>query len=1101
MKDIESKISPLIAGLFPSFYGEDGPNFIAFVKAYYEWLEQNFQLLDIEDATDFKVGDTIEQAEVTGTIFSVDANSILVHVDGLETFKCFNVCSELIPITSSSGGSTFILKGGTTRRLGTIFLGRNLNKLRDIDKTIDLFVVKFKEKYLKNIEFDTESNKRLLVKNSLDLYRSKGTARSIDLFFRLVYGTKSSVYYPGDDLFRLSDAEWFRPQYIEINSTSVERAITLVGKQAVGVLSGATAFVERYVKQKVNNGFVHVLYVSNVRGTFQVDEKLKYNQVFNDSPRVLGSFTEANVIQGSSLFNIGDFVNFESDAGAGAVGRVTATSRGNGEVTFNVANSGWGYTTNLKIDNTAIVTSNTLLSEDTLLLGNVVAQQYLTKMSPVPGAGGSGWSNTDVFTVKSRYRDAIAVPTTDSSGSIVSFRILDRGVAVPVGQVDIVRTNSSGAPASGALPTAPILEYGYPDNYFEFIETVAQPIYNITYTGAVGIDEINPGSFFRKGTITGPVGRIIDINKTTNTATVSMSNKETLSGNDLLIIKVGVSTIQVVNVGLTEARGQIVSIISEGTLEIERGTAYAVGDVVFQQDAANNVIASAKITGTSQLSSAGIISVSNITGIFRINDNILRVLNKPTATSRCLSVSLSIAIDTANTFIDTFSPYMHSSSTGTTATVLSTTAGRDADYRIATLENTDNARVNTDRLNDTILNTKLNAVAYNLPFNPSANLSSIIYGALTYEDVVLGSIATLGDINPGIGYNRDPYAVAYQPYVAGDGARDYVFSIANNQTNFLPGEIVTQNNPINTARIFVANTVPFRIGEFVHVANSTVNFIANGIVQNTNVSNNYIEVERIGGTIPTSFSGHRLRSLATTGNSNISSATTNTAIVVARGIVKENTVDKLYVSRIQLKDLFTANTITGESSGTTARVSLIEEDYGSRSAGLNSTIEARASTSERVISRIQVVDSGFGYLNDTELVFRSATDDRTGLASIKKGGVGVGTGYYRTTKGFTSDVSSIHDGDYYQEYSYDIISRIPLDKYSSMFKKVMHTAGTRYFGSVLIESIVSSSLDLNATVTYANTTIEKTTDSPLTIEDRESIDIQDINDFNIEIRE
>ena len=41
MKNIEKRISPLIQSQFPSFYQEEGENFIAFVKAYYEWLENS----------------------------------------------------------------------------------------------------------------------------------------------------------------------------------------------------------------------------------------------------------------------------------------------------------------------------------------------------------------------------------------------------------------------------------------------------------------------------------------------------------------------------------------------------------------------------------------------------------------------------------------------------------------------------------------------------------------------------------------------------------------------------------------------------------------------------------------------------------------------------------------------------------------------------------------------------------------------------------------------------------------------------------------------------------------------------------------------------
>jgi hypothetical protein len=56
MKPAFNKISPLIEAQFPSFYQEEGPLFVAFVKSYYEWLEStnnplyySRQLLSIRD--------------------------------------------------------------------------------------------------------------------------------------------------------------------------------------------------------------------------------------------------------------------------------------------------------------------------------------------------------------------------------------------------------------------------------------------------------------------------------------------------------------------------------------------------------------------------------------------------------------------------------------------------------------------------------------------------------------------------------------------------------------------------------------------------------------------------------------------------------------------------------------------------------------------------------------------------------------------------------------------------------------------------------------------------------------------------------------------
>ena len=45
MSQIEKFISPFIAQQFPAFYRDEGPNFIAFVKAYYEWMEQSGNII------------------------------------------------------------------------------------------------------------------------------------------------------------------------------------------------------------------------------------------------------------------------------------------------------------------------------------------------------------------------------------------------------------------------------------------------------------------------------------------------------------------------------------------------------------------------------------------------------------------------------------------------------------------------------------------------------------------------------------------------------------------------------------------------------------------------------------------------------------------------------------------------------------------------------------------------------------------------------------------------------------------------------------------------------------------------------------------------
>ena len=299
MKSIEKLISPLIESQFPSFYKEEGPQFIAFVKAYYQWMEQTGNPLNIS---------------------------------------------------------------------------RNLLTYKDIDTTLDDYILYFKEKYLKNIQFDTATDTIKLIKNSLTLYRSKGTERSIDLFFKLVYGTGARVGYPSEKIFRLSDGKYVVPNYIEISYSKYN--VDYVGKQISGSLSGATAFVENYIRRKAGYGYVNILYVTNISGTFLKGEMLGINvnssPVFDVTKRasIIGSISSVVIVDKGRDFSIGDIVSFtNSNRGVGGLARVSATSEATGLVDFLFLSGGYGYTT----------TADSVVSEKVILAANVVANSTATQ--------------------------------------------------------------------------------------------------------------------------------------------------------------------------------------------------------------------------------------------------------------------------------------------------------------------------------------------------------------------------------------------------------------------------------------------------------------------------------------------------------------------------------------------------------------------------------------------------------------------------------------------------------------------------------------------------------------------------------------------------
>jgi hypothetical protein len=331
MKNIEKRISPLIQSQFPSFYQEEGENFIAFVKAYYEWLENS--------------GTYVNYSGNTVTQYIASNNDIIeVTADQLANSTYMSSITRYQPIDANP-----------------LYHGRRLPDYRDIDSTTDDFIVHFKEKYLKNIQFDTATNKKLLVKNSLDLYRAKGTERAVDLFFKLVYGTAAEVRYPAEKIFRLSDGVYEKPEYLEIGYSIYN--VDYVGKQVVGQLSGAKAFVEKYIRRRAGKGFVNLLYISGRQGNFRNGEVIGLN--INNQPifditkrsKLIGSVRRVTVQTRGRDFAVGDIVRFtNSDRGLGGLARVESISSQAGLVDFIFIDGGYGYT----LDTESIVSEKVL---------------------------------------------------------------------------------------------------------------------------------------------------------------------------------------------------------------------------------------------------------------------------------------------------------------------------------------------------------------------------------------------------------------------------------------------------------------------------------------------------------------------------------------------------------------------------------------------------------------------------------------------------------------------------------------------------------------------------------------------------------------------
>ena len=202
-------------------------------------------------------------------------------------------------------------------------------------------------------------------------------------------------------------------------------------------------------------------------------------------------------------------------------------------------------------------------------------------------------------------------------------------------------------------------------------------------------------------------------------------------------------------------------------------------------------------------------------------------------------------------------------------------------------------------------------------------------------------------------------------------------------------------------------------------------------------------------------------------SANVSNIALYQVTSTAKGIVKSANTSVVKVKRLTFENTFREGSLLiGDVSGVSANVTGIAEDLDVLyPIGLNADIEANVITANGQITSLQVVDSGIGYSNGDVLQYTSSDGSRSGTIKVVIDGHGIGQGYYKSSKGFLSEDMYIHDGDYYQEYSYEILSKISVDRYADMFKKVMHTAGTKFFGSALVVEEDSATLELTEITT------------------------------------
>jgi hypothetical protein len=371
------KLSRIIASQLPDFIREDYPTFVAFLEAYYEYLEQN------------------------------DAD---------------------------------------------------LYNLRDIDKTLELFIEYFRNEVAPNLFNVATVDKRFLLSNIKDAHLAKGSESSFKLLFRLLYNKNVAVEYPGRQILRASDGKWSQDVsvFARINAGNpndiVGKLVDIVTPQRViKVLVDRRQDVEIEVDRFVQiSEDVFEFYIDRrFFGDISVGDRLRYEGIFDAT--IVATTSKLDVIQKGKNFRPGQLYTIKNGLGSGSVVKIKRTDNVGGILSAEYIKYGIGYETNFTA--TILPRSGQTIAESgqTALSGSSIPNA-VTSINIISGGSGYASGTTTVSLSGGGFTTAATIgEVTIVGGVITNIKVATPGSGYVTAPSVIISGGGTGAAATASV--------------------------------------------------------------------------------------------------------------------------------------------------------------------------------------------------------------------------------------------------------------------------------------------------------------------------------------------------------------------------------------------------------------------------------------------------------------------------------------------------------------------------------------------------------------------------------------------------------------------------------------------------------------------------
>jgi hypothetical protein len=233
---------------------------------------------------------------------------------------------------------------------GALELVQNSQKYSDIDQTTDSFVNYFITNYAKDLPYNLQVNKPLLIKRVKDLYSAKGSTLSIETLFKVLYDTVAQTNHPYDFVLRPSDGKWSLRTSIRVALTSGS-ALDIKDRFLTFTKNNINYSVEILRVKSLSTNLYEIFYHSAFPVPFEVNEEVAVpgtnGLIFTGTIRP--TTTDFEIRAKGAGFRVGQIFNVSVGSGIDTLVRIDRVNAAGGIELLKFLNFGFNFTEDISI--------------------------------------------------------------------------------------------------------------------------------------------------------------------------------------------------------------------------------------------------------------------------------------------------------------------------------------------------------------------------------------------------------------------------------------------------------------------------------------------------------------------------------------------------------------------------------------------------------------------------------------------------------------------------------------------------------------------------------------------------------------------------------